>query len=150
MNTNIEKAMILAAGEGTRLRPLTSDTPKSLLPVGNTPIIVHQLRWLKRYGIKRVVINLFHKGDQIKAALGDGGKFGMEISYSPEDVLLGTAGGVKRMESFFSEVFCMINRAGPAYKMGHQISQLIFKGIGIFNFKIGIINPIHDGFEFRR
>ncbi|MFC1947582.1 NDP-sugar synthase [Chloroflexota bacterium] len=105
MNTNIKKAMILAAGEGIRLRPLTDDAPKSLLPVGNTPIIVHQLRWLKSYGIKNVVINLHHKGDKIKAELGDGAKFGLDIYYSPEDTLLGTAGGVKRMEDFFNETF---------------------------------------------
>jgi len=108
MNTNIRKAMILAAGEGTRLRPLTDDIPKSLLPVGNTPIIVHQLRWLKSYGIKKIAINLHHKGDKIKAILGDGARFGLEIRYSPEEVLFGTAGGVKRMEAFFDEVFYVI------------------------------------------
>jgi mannose-1-phosphate guanylyltransferase/phosphomannomutase len=76
--------------------------------VGNTPIIVHQLRWLKSYGIRKVAINLFHKGDEMKAALGDGPKFGMDISYSHEETLLGTAGGVKRMESFFDATFYVI------------------------------------------
>lgn len=108
MNINIEKAMILAAGEGTRLRPLTLDTPKSLLPVGNTPIIVHQLRWLKSYGVNKVVINLCHKGEKIKAELGNGARYGIDIRYSEEEYLLGTAGGVKRMESFFNETFIVL------------------------------------------
>lgn len=108
MNSSIEKAMILAAGEGTRLRPLTDDTPKSLLPVGNTPVIVHQLRWLKNYGVNTVVINLHHKGDRIKDELGDGASFGLDIHYSTEEVLLGTAGGVKRMGAFFTEAFYVV------------------------------------------
>ena len=101
-NFNIEKAMVLAAGKGTRLRPLTSAVPKCLLPVGNTPIVKHQLRWLKRYGVRKVAINLYHKGDEIKAALGDGAAYGIDIHYSPEETLLGTAGGAKRMEAFLN------------------------------------------------
>ena len=108
MNFSTEKAMILAAGEGARLRPLTSAVPKCLLPVGNTPIVKHQLRWLKRYGVRKVAVNLYHKGDKIKAALGDGAAYGIDIRYSPEEVLLGTAGGVKRMEAFFNETFFVV------------------------------------------
>lgn len=108
MNSSIEKAMILAAGKGTRLRYLTVDIPKSLLSVGNTPVIVHQLCWLKRYGVNKVVINLHHKGDRIKDKLGDGVEFGLDIYYSPEEVLLGTAGGVKRMQAFFNETFYVV------------------------------------------
>ena len=108
MNSSIEKAMILAAGEGTRLRPLTDDAPKSLLPVGNTPIVMHQLRWLKSYGIRKVAINLYHEGGRIIAQLGDGKTLGMDIRYSPEEVLLGTAGGVKRMEAFFDKTFYVV------------------------------------------
>jgi NDP-sugar pyrophosphorylase family protein len=103
MNSSIEKAMILAAGEGTRLRPLTDAVPKCLLPMGKTPIIKHQLRWLKRYGVRKVAVNLYHKSGEIKAALGDGVAYGVEIHYSPEETLLGTAGGVKRMEAFFNK-----------------------------------------------
>jgi len=108
MNGDISRAMILAAGKSTRLRPLTVDIPKSLLSLGNTPIIIHQLRWLKRYGVNNVVVNLYHYGEKIKAALGDGTKFGMDISYSSEETLLGTAGGVKRMESFFDTTFYVV------------------------------------------
>ena len=108
MNFKIEKAMILAAGMGTRLRPLTSAVPKCLLPVGNTPIIKHQVRWLKRYGVRKVAVNLYHKGDEIKAALGDGAAYGVDIRYSPEETLLGTAGGIRRMEAFLNETCYLV------------------------------------------
>jgi len=89
--------MILAAGEGTRLRPLTLETPKVLLPVGGRPLIEHTLAWLRSHGIREIAINLYHLGDKIKDFLGDGSHFGVKISYSEEEKLLGTAGGAKRM-----------------------------------------------------
>lgn len=102
------KAMILAAGEGTRLRPLTLETPKALLPIGEHPLIQHQLSWLKRHGIQEVAINLHHLGDKIKDFVGDGPRWGMKICYSPEETLLGTAGAVKRMEHFFNDTFVVV------------------------------------------
>jgi len=105
MSGNIRKAMILAAGEGTRLRPLTLQTPKVLLPIAGVPLIKYTLTWLKSHGISDVAINLHHLGDKIKAFLGNGSRFGMKIHYSPEKALLGTAGGVKRMEEFFDSTF---------------------------------------------
>ncbi len=66
------KAMILAAGEGTRLRPLTLTTPKVLLPVAGVPLIRHILAWLKGHGIREVAINLHYRGQKIEDALGDG------------------------------------------------------------------------------
>lgn len=100
--------MILAAGEGTRLRPLTLETPKVLLLIGGRPLIEHQLFWLKSHGIQEVAINLHHLGHKIKDYLSDGSRFGMKIYYSPEEMLLGTAGGVKRMERFFDSTFAII------------------------------------------
>lgn len=96
------KAMILAAGLGTRLRPLTDTTPKPLLPVAGTPMIVWNLLLLKRHGIRDVVINLHHLGTMISQALGDGGAFGMRIVYSHEPVILGTGGGIKQAEPHFN------------------------------------------------
>lgn len=96
------KAMILAAGLGTRLRPLTNTIPKPLLPVGGTPLIVWNLLLLKRHGFSQVVINLHHLGPMIEQALGTGSKFGIRIIYSHEPVLLGTGGGVKQAEPHFS------------------------------------------------
>ena len=100
------KAMILAAGLGTRLRPLTNTIPKPLLPVGGTPLIVWNLLLLKRHGFHQVVINLHHLGPLIEQALGDGSKFGLRIIYSREPVILGTGGGIKQVESLFRESRC--------------------------------------------
>lgn len=97
------KAMILAAGLGTRLRPLTQNTPKALILVHGQPLIVYSIRLLKKHGIKEVLINLHHLGELIEKELGDGKKFGMKITYSWEDQLLGTGGGIKKAESFFEE-----------------------------------------------
>lgn len=94
--------MILAAGLGTRLRPLTNTIPKPLLPVGGTPLIVWNLLLLKRHGFRQVVINLHHLGPMIEQALGSGSKFGIRIMYSHEPVILGTGGGIKQAEPHFS------------------------------------------------
>jgi NDP-sugar pyrophosphorylase family protein len=101
MMSNIKKAMILAAGEGTRLRPLTLHTPKTMLLVADSPLLAHIIRWLKLFGIDEIGINLYYQGDKIVDYLGDGAQFGVKVEYSREEKLLGTAGGVKRLESFF-------------------------------------------------
>ncbi|MFZ3086939.1 MAG: nucleotidyltransferase family protein [Methylotenera sp.] len=88
------KAMILAAGRGERMRPLTDRTPKPLLRVGGKPLIVWHLERLAQAGIKNVVINHAHLGAQIEAALGDGSQWGLRIQYSPEQTALETAGGI--------------------------------------------------------
>ena len=81
------KAMILAAGRGTRLLPLTETLPKPMIPISSEPLIVHQIRWLKRAGINEVVINLHHLGEQIRGHLGSGAHLGVKINYSVEDEL---------------------------------------------------------------
>lgn len=96
------KAMILAAGLGTRLRPMTNTIPKPLLPVAGTPLIVWNLLLLKRHGFHDVVLNLHHLGPMIQQALGDGSRYGMRIIYSHEPVILGTGGGIKQAEPHFS------------------------------------------------
>jgi N-acetyl-alpha-D-muramate 1-phosphate uridylyltransferase len=88
------KAMILAAGRGERLRPLTDRLPKALVPVAGTPLIVWHLRRLSAAGITDVVINLCWLGERIEAALGDGQAWGVRIRYSREAVALETAGGI--------------------------------------------------------
>ena len=94
--------MILAAGLGTRLRPLTNMMPKPLLPVGGTPLIVWNLLLLKRHGFHDVVINLHYLGPMIEQALGNGSQFGLRIIYSHEPMILGTGGGIKQAEPHFS------------------------------------------------
>jgi MurNAc alpha-1-phosphate uridylyltransferase len=78
------RAMILAAGRGERMRPLTDATPKPLLAAGGKPLIVRHIEALVRAGIRDIVINHAHLGGMIEAALGDGGRFGAAIRYSPE------------------------------------------------------------------
>ena len=89
------KAMILAAGRGERMRPLTDTTPKPLLEAGGRPLIVWHLQALARAGFNEVVINHAWLGDRIEAALGDGAQYGLRIRYSPEPSgALETAGGI--------------------------------------------------------
>lgn len=104
------KAMILAAGFGTRLRPLTNTVPKPLLPVGGTPLIVWNLLLLRAHGIRQVIINLHYLGHLIQEALGDGTQWGMDITYSHEPEILGTGGGMRRALDFFEDQpFLVIN-----------------------------------------
>jgi len=88
------KAIILAAGRGERLRPLTDRVPKPLIEVGGKPLIVHHLENLAAIGCERVVINHAHLGEMIEAALGDGTRYGVMIDYSREQTALETAGGI--------------------------------------------------------
>src|SRR5262249_20339021 len=89
----IRRAMVLAAGRGTRLAPLTDRIPKPLAPVADRPFLDHLLARLAADGIREVVINLHHLGDQIAAHVGDGGRFGLVVRYSRETHILDTGGG---------------------------------------------------------
>ncbi len=88
------KVMLLAAGRGERMRPLTDATPKSLLPAGGKPVIVWLLERLAAAGFRDLVLNHAELGWMIEAALGDGARFGVRIQYSPEAEALETAGGI--------------------------------------------------------
>jgi len=87
-------AMILAAGRGERMRPLTDHTPKPLLTVHDKPLIVWHIERLKKAGFSQLVINHAHLGEQVEHALGDGSAFGVSIAYSPEETALETGGGI--------------------------------------------------------
>lgn len=104
--------MILAAGHGTRMRPLTDHTPKPLLDVAGKPLIVWHLEKLKQAGFRDIVINIAWLGEQIPAALGDGTAFGVNIEYSDEqnEGALETAGGiVKALDLFDNQPFLVIS-----------------------------------------
>jgi NDP-sugar pyrophosphorylase family protein len=105
------KAMILAAGLGTRLRPLTNRIPKPLLPVAGRPLIAWNLLLLKQHGITEVIVNLHHLGHLIERELGTGAALGMRLSYSREPEILGTGGGIKQAEAFFNEEPVLIMNA---------------------------------------
>lgn len=103
------KAMILAAGFGTRMRPFTNHSPKPLVPLNGIPLIVYTLAWLKRNGIREVVINLHHQGEKIVKLFGNGKRVGLRIHYSREPVILGTGGGIRKALKFFDGDFLVIN-----------------------------------------
>ena len=105
------KAMILAAGRGERMRPLTDATPKPLLRVGGRCLIEYHLQALHRAGIREAVINLGHLGEQIQALLGDGQRYGLSIRYSHEgDHILDTGGGIHHaLPMMGEEPFLVIN-----------------------------------------
>lgn len=97
------KAMILAAGRGERMRPLTDHTPKPLLKVGGKPLIVWHIERLAQAGFNEIIINHAHLGQQIEEALGDGKHWGVSIQYSPEKVALETAGGIANALALLTE-----------------------------------------------
>lgn len=104
------KAFVLAAGLGTRLRPLTLTIPKPLIPLNGQPLVSYTLRYLRYYGITDIYINLHHLGEKIKQALGDGRALGVKITYSEETTILGTGGGIKKLEkSLGADPFLVIN-----------------------------------------
>ncbi len=90
------RAMILAAGRGERLRPLTDHIPKPLIEAGGKPLILHLIESLVRGGIDEIIVNTAHLGEKIQARLGDGRAFGATIHYSPEHEALETGGGIYR------------------------------------------------------
>ncbi len=95
--------MILAAGFGSRLRPLTDRVPKPLVEVAGRPLIAYPLALARAAGIRDVVINLHHRGADIRAALGDGSAYGMAIHYSEENPILDTGGGILRARALLGE-----------------------------------------------
>lgn len=104
------KAMILAAGRGERMRPLTDHTPKPLLPVGGQPLIAWHIQRLAAAGFGDIVINHAWLGDKIEAALGDGSRYGVRLAYSREATALETAGGIATALHLLGEApFLVVN-----------------------------------------
>jgi mannose-1-phosphate guanylyltransferase len=120
--------MILAAGLGTRLRPLTYVMPKPVAPVLNRPIVAWIADLLAAHGFREVVANLSYLPEQIKAVLGDGLDYGLEITYSEEPEPLGTAGGVGKVRDF----------------LGETDSFLIISGDALTDIDLGAMREAHD------
>ena len=139
--------MILAAGRGERMRPLTDHTPKPLLPAGGKPLIVWHLERLAAAGFQEIVINHAHLGEQIAAALGDGSRWGLSIAYSPEPPgALETAGGIARaLPLLGNEAFLVVNGDiwcdwdfHRAFTLGDRLAHLVM-----------VPNPVqHAGGDF--
>lgn len=113
------KAMILAAGRGERMRPLTDHTPKPLLEVGGKPLIVWHIERLSKAGFNEVVINHAHLGEQIEAYLGDGSAWHVNIQYSPEKIALETAGGI-------ANALCLLGKAPFLVVNGDTFTDIDF------------------------
>jgi len=103
------KAVILVGGEGTRLRPLTCNTPKAIVPILNQPFLEHLILYLKRHGITEVILAMGYLPDPIQECLGDGSRLGAQVRYVMEDSPLGTAGAVKNAESYLDGPFIVFN-----------------------------------------
>jgi NDP-sugar pyrophosphorylase family protein len=99
----IRRAMVLAAGKGTRLAPLTNTLPKPLMSVGGRPLLEHILEFLRAGGIEDVVINLHHLGQRIEETIGDGSRLGVRVRYSWEREILDTGGGIKQAEKLLGD-----------------------------------------------
>lgn len=153
------KAMILAAGKGERMRPLTLHTPKPLLPVAGKPLIQWHLEALRRAGLTGLVINHAWLGQQLEAAFGDGGALGVQIDWSAEEQPLETAGGIVRaLPLLGEEPFVLVNGdiwtdfdfarlQLPAGRLAHLVlvANPSFKVHGDFLLRAGTIaNPATD------
>jgi mannose-1-phosphate guanylyltransferase len=124
------KAMILAAGLGTRLRPITYAMPKPMVPVLNRPVMEHIARLLARHGFGEAIANLHWFPETIEARFGDGSAFGIGLSYSREDRLLGTAGGVRNAADYLGDSFLVV--------AGDALTDIDFKAMREFH-------ESHDG-----
>ena len=109
MSAAVPKGFVLAAGFGQRMAPITESVPKPLLPIGRLPLIGYALRLLAHHGITDVAINVHHLGRALRDALKDGSAYGVKLTYSVEDEILGTGGGVKRMHEFLDRTTVVLN-----------------------------------------
>ena len=118
------KAVIIAGGLGTRLRPLTNNTPKPMLPIGEKPILEHLINWTKKGGIKSVILCVSYLKESIEDYFGDGEKFGVKIEYAISKKQLATAGQLKTAEKFIDDDFvCMYGDSIFNFSLRSMIKQ---------------------------
>ena len=103
------QALILAGGQGTRLRPLTSTIPKPVVPLVGRPFISYMLEWLRSHGVDDVILGCGHMADGVRSVLGDGESLGIRLRYIEEPNPLGTGGALKFAEDLLDERFFMLN-----------------------------------------
>ena len=120
--------MILAAGLGTRMRPLTYLLPKPMAPVLDAPVMEHAVRLLKNHGFEQVITNLSYLPEQIREHFGDGSEFGIELTYSEESEPLGTAGGVGKVRDFLAA----------------EDSFLVISGDALTDIDLGAMRKAHE------
>jgi NDP-sugar pyrophosphorylase family protein len=105
----VSQAVLLVGGLGTRLRPLTYTRPKALVPLLNRPLISYELELLARHGVRDVIMAISYRADQLRAGLGDGERWGVSLRYVEEPEPLGTAGGIKNVQSLIEGPFFALN-----------------------------------------
>ena len=108
MSNQIKQAIILCAGLGTRLRPITDTIPKPMLPLLGKPMLEWNIEEFKKHGVKEFFINLHYLPDVIKNYFGDGSRWGVKINYHLEPEILGTGGGIKNFEGVIGDTFYLI------------------------------------------
>ena len=106
------KAIIMAGGEGTRLRPLTCNRPKPMIPVINKPVLEHSINLLKKHGIRDIILSLYYLPENVHNYFGDGSEWGVNLTYSVEETPMGTAGGVKQAIGRNDETFIVLSGDG--------------------------------------
>lgn len=128
------KAVILAGGKGTRLKPYTTVFPKPLMPINDKPILEIVIRQLKSHGFNEIIISVGHLAELIMTFLGDGSKFGIKIKYSREDKPMGTAGSLGLLKEELKETFLMMN--------GDVLTTLDFNELANYHKRNGAIVTI--------
>ncbi|MFI5385980.1 MAG: sugar phosphate nucleotidyltransferase [Fimbriimonadales bacterium] len=149
------KAVVMAGGEGSRLRPVTTNRPKPLVPVCNKPIMEHILTLLKRHGITEVVATLHYLADEVQTHFGDGSDFDVDLTYSIEDTPLGTAGSVKNAEDRLKDgtfliisgdalTDCDLTKAIAFHKAKKSVATLILARVST-PLEFGVVITAEDG-----
>ena len=148
------KAIILAGGLGTRLQPYTNSLPKPMLPLGGKPILEHEIEWIKKNGVKEIVLCVSYLRKKIEDYFGDGKKFGVKIEYAISKKPLATAGQLKTAEKFIDDTFvCLYGDSIYNFSLKNMISHHKRKKSIItmslygykFNMKYGVIDTTNTG-----
>ena len=148
------KAVILAGGLGKRLRPLTNNKPKPMIPLGGKPILVHVINWVKKNGVKEIVLCVSYLHKTIEDYFGDGKKFGVKIEYAISSKPLATAGQLKTAEKFIDDTFvCVYGDTLLNFNLKNMIKQhkekKSFITMSLYEYKTniryGVINTKNNG-----
>jgi len=109
LGKKLDTILILAGGEGTKLRPITYEIPKPLIPIHGKPILEHQINFLKKYGIGNILLSVGYMDDKIKEHFGSGSRLGVNINYIVEKKPLGTAGSLRLIKNYVRDSFAFLN-----------------------------------------
>jgi len=148
------KAVILAGGLGTRLRPYTKSLPKPMLPLGGKPILEYEIEWVRKNGIKEIVLCVSYLRNKVEDYFGDGGKFGVKIEYAISKKPLATAGQLKTAEKFIDDTFvCLYGDSIYNFSLRNMIKHHKKSKASVtmslfdyrFNLKYGVIDTKKSG-----